>query len=161
MNPRRLSSRKDRMMARRERDAQWAFMERVAREGVVWMCPWDKNHLHGRRCIHDWCRSSRFTKVGEQWRCDRCNVLMADVPDDGVYVFGLIGCNELFHWLDSHKDWWKRGRWSEKRCARSIRITEAGRTALHNRELYDAEPIYGGMVEPGYMVTPWPRRKAA
>ena len=114
------------MIARRERDGQWAFMERVAREGVVWMCPWDKYHRHG---------------------------------SDGVYVFGLLGSNEFFHWLGCHKDWWKRGRWSEKRCARSIRISDAGRKALKHREKYDMEPIVGGMVEPGYIVTPWPQTK--
>jgi len=124
VKPKRLTSKRDRLWARADRDSQWRFMERVAREGVVWMCPWDKYHRHGA---------------------------------DGVYVFGLLGSNELFAWLAAHKDWWERGRWSEKRCARSIRITEAGRTALANRELYDMEPIYGGMVEPGFVVTPWPK----
>jgi hypothetical protein len=127
MKPKRLTDRTMRMIARRERDGQWEFMERVAREGIVWMCPWDKYGRH---------------KNG-----------------DGVYVFGLIGSNEFYHWLGSHKDWWIRGRWSEKRCARSIRITQAGRKALKNREKYDMEPIFGGMVEPGYVVTPWPRKK--
>jgi len=129
MKPKRLTDRTMRMIARRERDGQWEFMERVAREGIVWMCPWDKYGRH---------------KNG-----------------DGVYVFGLLGSNEFYHWLDSHKDWWIRGRWSEKRCARSIRITDAGRKALKNRGRYDMEPIFGGMVEPGYVVTPWPRKKAA
>jgi hypothetical protein len=124
MKPKRLTDRRSRIFARRERDAQWAFMERVAREGIVWMCPWDKYGRH---------------KNG-----------------DGVYVFGLIGSNEFYHWLHSHKDWWKHGRWSEKRCARSIRITDAGRDALANRARYDMEEIFGGMVEPGYVVRPWP-----
>ncbi len=128
MKPKRLTDRTMRMVARRERDSQWEFMERVAREGIVWMCPWDKYKRH---------------KDG-----------------DGVYVFGLIGSNEFYHWLSSHKDWWIRGRWSEKRCARSIRITNAGRRALNDREQYDMEPIFGGMVEPGYVVTPWPRKVA-
>ena len=128
MKPKRLSDRSSRMAARYGRDAQWEFMKRVAREGIVWMCSWDKYNRH---------------KDG-----------------DGVYVFGLLGSEAFFHWLGSHPDWWKRGRWSEKRCARSIRITEAGLTALANREQYDMEPIFGGMVEPGYIVTPWPRKKA-
>jgi hypothetical protein len=129
IKPRRLSDRRARAHARYERDSQWAFMERVAREGVVWMCPWDKHHRHGK---------------------------------DGVYVFGLLGSNEFFHWLHSHKDWWKHGRWSEKRCARSIRITEAGRAALASRHLYDMEEIFGGMVEPGYVVTPaLPKKREA
>ena len=127
MKPKKLTDRSSRLFARRQRDSQWKFMERVAREGVVWMCPWDKYSRH---------------KDG-----------------DGVYVFGLIGSGEFFHWLSDHKDWWKRGRWSDKRCARPIRITEAGRLALVNRVLYDMEPLFGGMVEPGYVVTPWPAKK--
>ncbi len=140
-------------MARSERDSQWAFMERVAREGIVWMCPWDKHRLHGRRCVNKWCESKTFDPNGSKWQCARCKTVMEYVPD------GLLGSNELFHWLASHKDWWTRGRWSEKRCARSIRITDAGRIALENRHVYDMEEIYGGMVEPGYVVRPLPRKK--
>lgn len=129
MKPKRLNSYRERMIARRERDSQWGFMERVAREGVVWICPWDKYGKHEN--------------------------------GDGVYVFGLLGSNEFYAWLNSHKDWWKKGRWSDKRCAKSIRITEAGRIALQNRYLYDMEPIFGGMVEPGYVVRPLPRKRVA
>lgn len=129
MKPKRLTDRSSRRTARFQRDSQWEFMERVAREGVVWMCPWDKYGRH---------------KNG-----------------DGVYVFGLLGSEAFFHWLGKHKDWWKHGRWSEKRCARSIRITAAGRKALKHRARYDMEPIHGGFVEPGYVVTPWPRRKTS
>ncbi len=121
MEPKRLTDRVSRRIARNERNGQWEFMERVAKEGVVWMCPWDKYNRH---------------------------------TGDGVYVFGLIGSTEFLQWLDSHRDWWIRGRWSEKRCARSIRLTDAGRKALNNRGEYDMEPIYGGMVEPGYVVVP-------
>lgn len=135
MKPKRLTDRSSRMVARRERDGQWEFMERVAREGKVWMCPWDKYRKHNAD--------------GSGW------------GKDGVYVFGLLGSNEFFHWLESHKDWWKRGCWSDRRCARSISITDAGRAALVNRHLYDMEEISGGMVEPGFVVTPWPRKKAA
>lgn len=153
MKPKRLTDRNSRMFARRERDAQWEFMERVKREGIVWMCPWDKYHKHGPRCPGI-CASSRFIPEAEQWKCAQCGRVLPQIPDDRVYVFGLIGSNELFGWLAAHKDWWKRGRWSEKRCARSIRITDAGRKALRNRHLYDMEEIHGGMVEPGYIVRP-------
>lgn len=158
MSEKRRTQYRRRKFARAERDSQWRFMERVAREGVVWMCPWDKYHRHGPRCR---CESKTFKPLGEQWQCAYCKTVVDRVPDDGVYVFGLLGANEFFHWLDSHKDWWKRGRWSEKRCARSIRITDAGREALKNRHLYDMEPIHGGMVEPGYIVRPLPAKKAA
>ncbi len=145
-------------MARRERDSQWGFMERVAREGVVWMCPWDKHKKHGPRCPGI-CASSRFIPEGDEWKCARCGRVVPKIPNDRVYVFGLIGSNEFFHWLHSHKDWWKQGRWSDKRCARSIRIADAGRKALRNRTKYDMEPIFGGMVEPGYAVIPWLRKR--
>lgn len=160
MKPKRLTDRSARMFARRERDAQWAFMERVASEGIVWMCPWDKYRKHGPRCPGI-CAFSRFIPEGDQWKCAQCGRIIAEIPDDHVYVFGLIGSNELSGWLAAHKDWWKRGRWSEKRCARSIRITSAGRKALKNRHLYDMEEIHGGMVEPGYVVRPWPRKVTA
>jgi hypothetical protein len=159
MKPKRLTDRNSRMVARRERDAQWGFMEQVAREGIVWMCPWDKYRKHGPRCPGI-CASGRFIPEGDEWKCAQCGRVVSKIPDDHVYVFGLIGSNEFLGWLAAHKDWWKRGRWSEKRCARSIRITEAGRKALRNRARYDMEPIHGGMVEPGYIVTPWPRKVA-
>lgn len=158
--PKRLTNRTSRMIARHERDSQWEFMERVAREEIVWMCPWDKYKKHGPRCPGI-CAFSRFIPEGDQWKCAQCGRVMSSIPDDGVYVFGLIGSNEFFHWLDSHEEWWNRGRWSERRCARSIRITEVGRKALADREQYDMEPIFGGMVEPGYVVTPWPKKRVA
>ena len=126
MKQRYLTSYRERAMARRTRDSQWAFMERVAKEGTVWICPWDKYRKHG---------------------------------SDGVYVYGLLGSNEFLHWLDSHKEWWNRGRWSDRRCASPISITDAGRFALGNRAPYDMELINGGMVEPGFVVRPLPARR--
>jgi len=128
MTEKRLTSYRHRRFARAERDSQWAFMGRVAREEIVWVCPWDNYSRH---------------KDG-----------------DGVYVFGLMGAEEFLSWLHSHKDWWEVGPWVEKRCARSIRITEAGRAALANREQYDMEPVHGGMVEPGWICTPLPPKKS-
>ena len=142
------------MSARYTRDSQWELMERIAREGVVWICPWDKHRRHGQRCSNHWCRA-RVTDS----ECPSCKLPAR--PDDGVYVFGLIGSNELFQWLQNHKDWFKRGPWVEKRCARSLRLTAAGLAALSDREPYDMEPIHGGMVEPGYIVVPWPRKNVA
>jgi hypothetical protein len=40
--PRRLTSKSDRQMARRIRDSQWNFMEKVAALGTVWWCIWNK-----------------------------------------------------------------------------------------------------------------------
>lgn len=159
--PRRLTDRRSRIIARNQRDQQWKFMERVACEGVVWMCPWDKYRKHGRRCPVKYCESASFSACSGGWQCARCKTVMDRIPDDGVHVFGLLGCNELLSWIESHKDWWKRGYWSPMRCARSIRITEAGLVALKNKHLYDDEDIHGGFVGSGYLVRPWPRRKPA
>lgn len=161
MKPKVLRKKSERMFARRKRDAQWALMERIAEEGVVWMCPWDKYHRHGRRCSCRYCDCRQFSQVAQGWRCNSCGTVMPKVPDDEVYVFGLMGANELFAWTSSHKTWFKWGPWVEKRCARSLRLTAAGRDALQHRELYDMEPIHGGMVEPGYIVVPWPQSETA
>jgi hypothetical protein len=40
--PKRLTSKRDREMARHLRNAQWAFMEKVNVFGTVWFCVWNK-----------------------------------------------------------------------------------------------------------------------
>lgn len=76
---------------------------------------------------------------------------------------GLITGMELQDWMARHRDWFVIGRWSDKRYARPIRLTTAGRAALTNREAYDMEPVYGGLVEPGWQCIPAPpaRRRVA
>lgn len=66
---------------------------------------------------------------------------------------GLITGLELMGWMSRHRQWFIVGRWSEKRYARSIRLTQAGRRALKSRAA-DMEPVYGGMVEPGWQCIP-------
>lgn len=127
MKPRRLTSYQDRQMARRTRDQQWAFMERVARLGLIWFCVWNKNGHH-----------------------------KPPYPDD-LEVCGLIDGMELLEWMGSHKEWWKIGRWSDKHYARPVRLTDAGRAALAHRERYDMELVTGGLVEPGWCAMPAPR----
>lgn len=45
MEPKLLTDPQDRDMARRMRDGQWKFMERVAREGTVHVSTWNKYRL--------------------------------------------------------------------------------------------------------------------
>jgi hypothetical protein len=123
--PKRLTSRRDRDMARRIRDAQWAFMQRVADLGTVWLCWWNKNRRHDE------------------------NNLPAD-----LVVHGLIDGTELLEWLNSHKDWWVIGDWSDERYAAPVRLTDAGRAALADRDRYDMELVTGGLVEPGWCAMP-------
>ena len=45
MPPKTLTSPADRAMARRVREVQWQFMERVASAGTLWWCNWNKRGL--------------------------------------------------------------------------------------------------------------------
>lgn len=123
--PRKLLDSPDhRQMARRMRDGQWAFAERVAARGTLWVCWWNKNRHH-----------------------------QPPHPDD-LEICGLIDGMELLEWLGSHPSWWAVGPRSEARYAAPVSITAAGRQALQNRSLYDREPVTGGLVEPGWQAVP-------
>ena len=124
--PRTLTDADSRERARRMRDSQWAFADRVAAAGTVWVCWWNKNRRH-----------------------DTSKAL----PDD-LLVLCLISGMELLEWLNAHPDWWAIGEWSDARYAAPVSLTEAGRAALAQREKYDLEPVTGGLVEPGWQATP-------
>lgn len=100
-------------------------MESIGRLETVWCCWWDK--------------AGRF-RDGRR-------------PDD-VIVFGLIGAMEFLEWTERHPDWWAIGEWSDERYAAPVSLTDAGRSALANRHLYDMEPVTGGMVDPGWQAIP-------
>lgn len=114
-----------RAIARRIRDSHWEFAERVAREGLVWVCWWNKDRYH-----------------------DRDNL-----PKD-LEVFCLMTGMELVEWMKKHPTWWKIGKWSDKRYAAPVRLTPAGKRAVRKRKKYDMEPVTGGLVEPGWETTP-------
>lgn len=135
--PKVLKSKADREMARRMMDWNWGFAERVAAAGTLWVCWWNKNRHHDRS------PDAQYSD-GSGYRND-------------LLVCGLIDGMELLDWLNSHPDWWEIGEWSDERYAAPVKITEAGRLALASREKYDMEPLHGGLVEPGYVVTPAPR----
>lgn len=128
--PKRLTAKCDRENARRERDSQWDFMERVAAlppQQPLWVCWWNKNRHHD----------------------------YAHIPLD-LLICGLSGGMVLSEWLNSHKDWWIIGEWSDARYAAPVTLTDAGRAALANRAAYDMEPVTGGLVEPGWEAIPLP-----
>jgi hypothetical protein len=130
MKPKRLTSRQDREDARRMRNGQWKFMERVFEMGSLWVCWWNKNRHHD----YDSC------------------------PPD-LYICGLIDGCELIGWLNSHKDWWTIGEWSDERYAAPVSLTPAGKEALFNRAPYDMEPVTFGLTEPGWIATPAKRKE--
>lgn len=123
--PRKLASRQQRQMARQMRDWQWKFMEKVARLGTLWVCWWNKDRHHDEE----------------------------NAPED-LEICGLIDGSELLGWMNSHRNWWRIGKWSDKRYAAPVRLTPAGKKALKNRRKYDMEPVTGGMVEPGWQAIP-------
>jgi hypothetical protein len=126
--PRVLTTDDDRQMARQMRDKQWAFADRVAQHGTVWCCWWNKSGRH-----------------------DTSKPLA-----DDLMVCSLLTGMELLEWLQSHPDWWVIGEWSDDRYAAPVTITDAGRAALAERDIYDMEPVYGGLVEPGWQCIPAP-----
>ena len=78
-----------------------------------------------------------------------------DLPElQGEARFGLLGGLEIMEWFDRHPGWFNRGDWDDDRYAFPISLTEAGRTALKNRDTYDKEPVFGGLVEPGWQAIP-------
>ena len=131
MEPKKLTDRTNRDMARHVRDRQWRILERIAVCNPLWICWWNKNGHHARS---------------------------AELPND-LEVCGLIDGNELVQWLNSHPDWTVIGDWSDERYAAPVRITDAGRAALADRAQFDMEPVDGGLVEPGWQAVPTPRKE--
>ncbi|MYD95529.1 MAG: hypothetical protein F4Y02_17990 [Chloroflexi bacterium] len=64
---------------------------------------------------------------------------------------------DLFTWFKQHEDWTTFGDWDDARCAYPVRVTDAGRAALANRDAYDLEPVHGGLIEPGWTCVPSPQ----
>ena len=78
---------------------------------------------------------------------------------EDTYRFGLLGWQEMASWFqDQHSDWFEHGEWDDERCAAPIRLTDAGRQALQERDRYDMDAVFGGMVEPGWTCLPAERR---
>lgn len=73
----------------------------------------------------------------------------------------LLSGVDLCNWLGRHQDWLLLGDFDETRYAQPLRLTKAGLQALSHRELYDQEPVEGGLVEPGVSAIPFTREEMA
>lgn len=102
---------------------------------------------------HQWMFVEKIAEFGVVWFCPWDKYRKHEHPAENEEVDGPIGYG-ILDWMCSHREWFEQGRWSEKRCARPIRLTEAGLTALANWHLYDMEPVFGGLVEPGWRCVP-------
>lgn len=119
--------------------------------------------LHDRQMARyardeQWNFMARVIQCGTIWFCpwDKHGFHKREAVNEDFH--GLIDGCERLEWLNTHPDWWVIGDWVEKRCARPIMITEAGILAFIDWPLYDQELVTGGLMEPGYIVTPGHKR---
>ena len=99
-----------------------------------------------------WRFAEKVVTYGTVWFCVWNKERRPELADEQRH--GLIDGMEMLEWIDSHRDWWIKGEWSDERYAFPIQLTEAGRRALAEREKYDMEPVTGGLVEPGWECIP-------
>ena len=117
----------------------------------------DRDDARRMRNKH-WLFMEKLRDNGGIWFCPWDKYGKHKDGKDGVEVDGLIGWG-ILDWVRKHRDWFKRGRWSDKRCAVRYRLTGAGLIALEHWQQYDMEDVEGGLVEPGWICTPTPLMK--
>jgi hypothetical protein len=117
-------------------------------------------HRHQARYIRDrqWRFMERANEHDPLWFCVWNKNRLPEGPDE--WRDGLISGMEICEWIRRHKDWFVIGEWDDGRYAFPVQLTEAGRQALTERA-NDMEPVYGGLVEPGWQAIPWPRSAPA
>ena len=119
--------------------------------------PWYRETARNIREFQ-WHMMEAMVEHGQVWVTPWNQGRRPQAPD--TFRFGLLDWNEHRSWFnEQHPDWFEHGEWDNERGAAPIRLTDAGQQALQERERYDMEPMFGGMVEPGFMVTPAPRRQ--
>jgi hypothetical protein len=99
-----------------------------------------------------WTLMERVANLGTLWFCVWNKARLPQLSDE--MRCGLIDGLEYLEWIDSHSDWWIKGKWDDARYAFPLQLTDAGRIALADRDQYDMEPVTGGLVEPGWICTP-------
>jgi len=114
----------------------------------------DKDSRNRARVIRDrhWRFMERAAEHDPLWFCVWNKTGQPELEDE--WRDGLISGMEIMDWVRRHTDWFCIGGWSDQRYARPFRLTDAGRAALANRDVYDMEPVFGGLVEPGWQCVP-------
>lgn len=118
---------------------------------------WQRENARRTRDAH-WRMMERAAEHNPLWFCVWNKKRLPELADEERH--GLLDGLEMLAWTDQHPDWFIKGEWSDERYAFPLYLTEAGRQALTEREKYDMELVHGGLVEPGFVVTPIPRRAA-
>lgn len=99
-----------------------------------------------------WLFMERCAEHDPLWYCVWNKTRQPELPDE--WRDALVNGMELLDWVNRHPDWFVVGEWDDDRYARPYRLTAAGHAALADRALYDMEPVYGGLVEPGWQCIP-------
>lgn len=119
----------------------------------------DKASRAMARCTRDrqWEFTGRCNNHSPLWFCVWNKARRPEEADEwrDCLITGL----EIQEWIERHSDWFKVGDWDEARYARPVWITPAGQQALIERAKYDMEPVFGGLVEPGWQCIPLPSDK--
>lgn len=122
----------------------------------------DNDARQRARCIRDrqWRFMERCVEHGTLWFCvynkDRWPEKLDELRCD------LITGLEIQYWFEvQHPDWFIVGDWNRKRYARPITLTAAGASALRERSAHDSDPVFGGLVSPGWMAYPLESTPAA
>ena len=99
-----------------------------------------------------WRFMERVASAGTLWWCNWDKRGLPEGADE--CRMGLISGMELAAWIHTHSDWWEIGAWDDARYAMPVALTAAWHDALAHLALYDAEPVTGGLVEPGWACVP-------
>lgn len=156
MQPRRLNDRFSRQIARRTRDGQWDLMRRLARQGIVHICTWNKKRRpEGRNeiryCLMGWFEDAAFIRAHRNWfgrgpwddardtfpmwLTPAGRAALKGLPDDRKPVFGgLVEPGYQCIPLDFHRDL------NEQR-ARNREVAGLSRPSYIRERILKAEPI--------------------
>jgi hypothetical protein len=103
---------------------------------------------------HQWHFMERIVAHGTLWYCPWNTKRLPEAADE--FRDGWLSALPLRAWVTRHADWFVQGEWDKARDAFPFQVTAAGQTALAQRELYDMEPVPGGLVAPGWDAIPLP-----
>jgi hypothetical protein len=106
-----------------------------------------------------WRLMDLAAEFGTAWFCVWNKARKPELADEMRH--GLIDGMEVMGWFTrDHPDWFIVGKWDDARYALPIQLTEAGRAAMADRSKYDDEPVFGGLVDPGWKAFPAPKEEA-
>lgn len=111
------------------------------------------------RTVRDshWAFMERLKKEGTVHVCAWNKYDQEELPHE--LRLSLIGGEELMEWFRAHQDWFEIGDQDEERWTSPISLTGPGLKALTEKEKYDMEPVYGGLVSPGFQSIPLPLKE--